>query len=189
MVGRRIVFLGPPGAGKGTQCSLLSRQLDIPHVSTGQILRSAVGAGSKLGQLVKGFLDAGDLVPDDLMIKLIRERLKEADCSCGFILDGFPRTIEQARQLDSMLALLKLTLTDVVEIVVSESELKTRLLERAAQEGRSDDTAEVVGRRLEIYRSSTIPVSEYYRNKGSRREVNGIGSIEEVSTRIKSALG
>jgi adenylate kinase len=137
---------------------------------------------------VKGFLDLGELVPDDLMIRLIQERLKEPDCVDGFILDGFPRTVEQARQLDVMLASLKLSLTDVVEISVPESELKARLLERAAQEGRSDDTAEVIGRRLEVYRSNTVPVSEYYESKGDRREIDGIGTIEEVSARITSAL-
>jgi adenylate kinase len=185
----RIILLGPPGAGKGTQAVLLSGHYKIPHVSTGEIMRAAVSAGSELGSKVKSFLDSGALVPDEVVIALIRERLQRPDSTSGFLLDGFPRTVDQAKALDNLLSELKITDVKVVELVVAESVLLERIRKRGeAGSGRSDDNAEVAARRLQTYWEQTAPVTLYYRNSGRVIEVDGLGTVEEVQSRVLAAL-
>lgn len=185
----RVIFLGPPGAGKGTQAALLSKGAGIPHISTGEMLREAVASGSKLGVEVKAVLDRGDLVSDALMIDLIRERLAQPDAAQGFLLDGYPRTVQQARALEELLAALGRPLTHIVELTVPEEVLVQRIAVRATQgAGRSDDTAEVAKRRLKVFWEQTAPVVEFYRAAGTLRQVNGLGSVEEVQERIRQVL-
>jgi adenylate kinase len=183
-----IVLLGPPGAGKGTQAVLLAKQKNIPHISTGEIMREAVASGSALGDKVKTILDKGELAPDQLVIDLVRDRLSRDDCKIGFLLDGFPRTVDQAKALVKMLAEIKRELSHVIDIVVADAILVDRIQKRGAQgSGRSDDTAEMAMKRLEIYKKQTAPVSDYFRQVGKVIEVDGLGSIEEVKARIFSA--
>lgn len=180
----RLVLLGPPGAGKGTQATLLAKDLGIAHISTGEMMRAAVNSGNALGQRVKGFLDSGNLVPDDLVIEIIKDRLTQKDCIPGFILDGFPRTVNQAENLTKLLNDIKLPLTKVIDIVIAEE----ILLERIKSRGRSDDLSEVVANRLKTYWEQTAPVTAYYRSLNGVIEVNGLGTVEEVSERIKAVL-
>ena len=184
----RIVLLGPPGAGKGTQAVLISKKVGIPHISTGDILRNAVKSGSALGQEVKAVLDKGDLVSDDTVVKLIEERIAEDDCTAGFLLDGFPRTLAQAEALTELLARVELPLTAVVDVEVAEEYLLERIRKRGEESGRSDDTVEVAQNRLRVYRELTAPVSAYYKERGLVTSVDGVGSIDEVSQRIFSVL-
>lgn len=185
----RIVLLGPPGAGKGTQCLMLSKEKKIPHISTGEILREAVAGGTSLGQKVKALLDSGDLVPDATVIDLIRERIKKKDCDKGFLLDGFPRTVEQAKALTVLLTELDKDLTHVIEIMVADSLLLERIRKRGEQgSSRSDDDVKVASKRLEVYWKLTAPVTKYYKDLGKVVGVDGLGTIEEVHARILSAL-
>lgn len=185
----RIVLLGPPGAGKGTQAVLLSKELRIPHISTGEMLREAVASGSALGQKVKGILDSGELVPDAVVIDVVKERLGRADCAPGFLLDGFPRTVEQARALSVVLKDLGRDLTHVIDIAVPEAVLMERIKGRGqAGSGRTDDSAEVAARRLEVYRVQTAPVAGFYGQAGQLTVVDGLGSIEDVSSRLRAVL-
>lgn len=186
----RVIFLGPPGAGKGTQAALICQRGAIPHVSTGEMMRAAVGSGSPLGQKVKKFLDAGELVPDAVVIDVIRDRLGKADCKKGFLLDGFPRTVEQAQALSKLLAELNMPITHVLELKVPDSVLLERVRKRGEQgSGRSDDTEEVVAKRLQVYWKQTAPVTQYYKSVGAVREVDGLGTVEEVQARIAAILG
>ena len=185
---RRIIFLGPPGAGKGTQAKLISSEFLVPHLSTGDMFRAAVAAGTPLGMQAKRFLDAGELVPDEVTVGLVEERVSKADCANGFLLDGFPRTVGQAEALDKTLAKKALKLTDVVELVVPEEAILARIRQRATVSGRSDDEESVASHRLAVYWQQTAPVVEYYRMKNQLKTVDGLGSVEEVSGRIKSAI-
>jgi adenylate kinase len=184
----RVIFLGPPGSGKGTQAKLLARRLGVPAVSTGDILREAVRQGTPLGRRAKAIMDAGELVPDDVVIGVIRDRTAEADARNGFLLDGFPRTLEQAVALDRLLAGNGAALDGVINLLVPEKTLIERMLGRAAQEGRSDDRPETVAERLRVYREKTAPLVEHYRGLGILSEVDGSGSIETVADRIDRAL-
>jgi adenylate kinase len=184
----RVIFLGPPGSGKGTQAKLLARRLGVPAVSTGDILREAVRQGTPLGRRAKAIMDAGELVPDDVVIGVIRDRTAEADARNGFLLDGFPRTLEQAVALDRLLAGNGAALNGVINLLVPEKTLIERMLGRAAQEGRSDDRPETVAERLRVYREKTAPLVEHYRGLGILSEVDGSGSIETVADRIDRAL-
>lgn len=191
----KIVLLGAPGAGKGTQATLLCQAKKLPHISTGEMMRAAVAKGSALGQRVKKFMDAGQLVPDEIVIDVIKERLSEDDCKGGFLLDGFPRTVAQAEALDRVLGELKRDLTHIVELQVPESVLLERIEGRASQgSGRSDDTPEVAKKRLEVYRAQTAPVTAYYAatktHSGGQRlfEIDGIGTVEDVHLRVLKAL-
>ena len=188
MSARRLLLLGPPGAGKGTQAQLLVERLGIPQVSTGDMLRAAVAAGSEVGRQAKSYMDAGKLVPDAVVIGVAEERLARPDAKKGFILDGFPRTAAQAEALDRMLPTLGCTLERCVALTVDEDELVKRLLRRATLEGRTDDNETSIRTRMREYRDKTEPLIAYYRKRGALREVNGIGEIEEVARRIAQAL-
>lgn len=184
----RIVLLGPPGSGKGTQAALLKDRLKVPHISTGDLLRAAVKAGTPLGLKAKAAMDAGDLVSDDLVLGLIEERLGEPDIANGYILDGFPRNLVQAEALDRLLTRLQQPVDRALELKVDEEQIVQRLAKRAAEEGRSDDTEEVVRNRLSVYHQQTAPVTGHYDQHGVLARVDGIGSIEEINQRLVDAL-
>jgi adenylate kinase len=188
MSARRLLLLGPPGAGKGTQASRLVEKLGIPQVSTGDMLRAAVAAGTEVGREARSFMDRGALVPDAVVIGVAEERLRREDASRGFILDGFPRTDAQARALDEILERMETPLERVVCLRVDEEDLVERLVRRAELEGRSDDTPETIRHRMQVYRDSTRPLIDYYRGRGILVEVEGEGSIDEVAKRVEGAL-
>jgi adenylate kinase len=186
----RLILLGPPGAGKGTQAQRLVEKHGIVQLSTGDMLRAAVSAGSPVGQRAKSIMDRGDLVPDEVMIEIIAERLSRPDTAKGFILDGFPRTVDQATALDHLLEERGLTLDGIVEIVVDHGILSARILGRAKETGgaRADDTEATVTKRLDVYRAQTAPVAEHYRRRGVLKQVDGMGTVEEVASRIDESL-
>lgn len=184
----RIVLLGPPGSGKGTQAALLKERIGVPHISTGELLRSAVAAGSELGRQAKAAMDAGELVSDALMLDLIEEKLGQPEAESGFILDGYPRNQAQAHALDALLERLRQPVDRVLELTVDEEQIIQRLALRASEEGRSDDTEEVVRNRLSVYREQTAPVSGHYAGKGLLVQVDGVGEIEDVNRRLVAAL-
>lgn len=179
-----VVFLGPPGAGKGTQAARLSEELGFKKLSTGDILRDHVARMTPLGQVAKPIMERGDLVPDDLILALIREELSDK-----VILDGFPRTQAQAEALEKLLEEQGIRLMGVVLMELPEEELVRRMLKRATLEGRSDDNEETIRRRLEVYRVQTAPLVAYYEKKGLLRRIDGMGTPEEVYARIRNALG
>ena len=187
-MGLNILLLGPQGAGKGTQGRLISSEYGIPHIATGDILRSAIAAGTPLGRDVKPIYDAGRLVPDEIMIELIRDRLAEDDTREGFVLDGFPRTLGQAEALDAMLAEIERPLTVVFEFQLPEEVAVERLLRRAKQEGRVDDTPEAIRTRLQLYRELTEPLIEHYRARGNLVGIHADRPVEEVFAEIQQAL-
>jgi adenylate kinase len=182
-----IVILGPPGAGKGTQAELISADAGIPHVNTGDMYRTAVAAGTELGARVKPYMDAGELVPDDLTIAVVRERLSQADTAQGFVLEGFPRTLPQAEALDSILAESDRELKVVLDFQLSEEVAEQRLLKRALEQGRDDDTPEIIHRRMETMRIPEALI-EYYRAKGLLVGIHAERSIEEVFAEVQSVL-
>ena len=184
----RIVLLGAPGSGKGTQAALLVEQLKLPHISTGDLLRSAVKAGSDLGRQARIVMDRGELVSDDIVLGLIEERLSRDDANAGFILDGYPRNIAQAEALDDLLTRIEQPVDEALQIDVDVEMVVNRIAKRAAEEGRSDDTEEVVRHRMEIYFEETAPVVDYYAQKGVLSRVLGEGTIEEVFQRIRGVL-
>ena len=210
-----LILLGPPGAGKGTQAKRLMEKYDIPQISTGDILRAAVKEGTEMGRKAKEFMDAGKLVPDEVVIGIIDDRLKEKDCQGGFMLDGFPRTVPQAEALDGVLTKMGSGIDHVVSIEVPESELIGRLTGRRTCKGcgagfhvmfdppkvegkcdkcegelyqRDDDNQETVTNRLKVYNDQTQPLIDYYRGKGLLRPVDGLGGIEEIFERITKVL-
>jgi adenylate kinase len=185
----RVVLIGPPGAGKGTQAERLAADLRVPTISTGDIFRSNIVDGTPLGRLAQSYLDAGKLVPDEVTNDMVRERLCRPDCMPGFVLDGYPRTIAQAHALDDMLGELGTKLDHVVELTVDVPEVVDRLHRRAMEQGRSDDTPEVIRHRQEVYLEQTAPLVDFYRDHGILVDVDGMGSIDEVTARIESALG
>jgi adenylate kinase len=190
----RIVLLGPPGAGKGTQAQVIAGQLGVPAISTGEIFRANVGGQTELGRRAKVFMDAGDLVPDEITVAMVKGRLAEPDAKVGFLLDGFPRTIAQAEQLRDSLEELGNGLDHVVELVVAEDELVRRLSgRRMLVDGewvqRDDDKPETVLRRLEVYREQTAPLSGFYEREGLLVQIDAIGAVEEITARVMTALG
>jgi adenylate kinase len=188
MSARRMLLLGPPGAGKGTQAERLVAKLRIPQISTGDMLRAAVASGTRIGLEAKAFMERGDLVPDAVVIGVAEERLRQADAQTGFILDGFPRTAGQAAALDALLEKLGTRLERCVAIQVDEDELVKRLLRRSEIEGRSDDNETTIRNRMRVYREQTQPLIDHYRNLGVVVEVQGDGTIDEVASRIQGAL-
>jgi adenylate kinase len=184
----RILLLGPQGSGKGTQAQRISSTYGVPHIATGDMLRAAMAAGTELGSRIKPIYDAGELVPDDLMIELIRERLSQPDAEQGFVLDGFPRTLEQADALDDMLLEIGSPLDVVFDLQIDEPTTVVRLLGRAHEEGRSDDTPEAIAKRLELFRDATMPVIEHYRAQGKVVGVHAAGTVNHVFNEIQEAL-
>lgn len=189
MSARRMLLLGPPGAGKGTQAIRLVEKFGIPQISTGDMLRSAVAAGVEVGRQAEEFMNRGELVPDSVVIGVAGERLSQDDAAKGFVLDGFPRTSAQAAALDELLTKTGTALERCVALVVDEDELVKRLLERARIEGRSDDNEETIRTRMKVYHEQTAPLVDYYRERGILAEIDGLGSIEEIAKRIEEALG
>ncbi len=213
---KNLVLLGPPGAGKGTQAKMLVEQYGIPQISTGDILRKAAAAGTDLGKEAKKYMDAGNLVPDDVVIGLVRERLKEPDCKAGYILDGFPRTVNQAKTLDDILKKMTDSLTHVISIEVDEKDLLTRLTGRRTcrscgamyhvkfeppKKGdvcdkcggelyqRDDDKEETIMSRLKVYKQQTEPLIAYYKGTGLLRSIPGTGGIKDIFNSITTVLG
>jgi adenylate kinase len=183
-----VLLFGPQGSGKGTQAKGIAAEHGIPHVSTGDMFRAAIARETPLGLEVKPILESGELVPDDLTVGLIRERLGEPDAQAGFILDGFPRNLAQAEALDALLEGLGRPLTAVLELLVPDEVCRERMTRRAAEEGRTDDTPEAIARRLAIYHEETAPLAEYYRAAGKLVGVDGTGTIDEIAGRIEDAL-
>jgi adenylate kinase len=184
----RIVLLGAPGSGKGTQAKLIVEQLNIPHISTGDLLRGAIAAKTPLGLAAKEVMDKGDLVSDEIVLGMLKDRLSEDDATNGFILDGFPRNVTQAEMLAQLLQELDLTLDHALLIQVDPDEVVARIAKRAEIEGRTDDTEDVVRNRLNVYNEQTAPVAEFYQQQGIVTEVLGTGSIADVQARIQAAL-
>lgn len=184
----RIVLLGAPGSGKGTQAALLVEELNLPHISTGELLRSAVKAGTELGTKAKAVMDRGELVSDDIMLGLLEERLSQPDAERGFILDGYPRNLTQAQALDALLKRIDQPVDEALQIDVDVELVIARIASRAKEEGRSDDTEEVVRNRMKVYSDHTAPVIDFYAQKGLLSRVLGEGTIEEVFQRIRGVL-
>jgi adenylate kinase len=184
----RLLLIGPPGAGKGTQAARLAEAFGIPAISTGDIFRENVKNETELGRQAKAFMDRGEYVPDSLTNALVRDRLSHEDAKAGFLLDGYPRTADQVAELDSILADQGNALDAVVQITADTDEVVRRLLNRALEQGRADDTEEVIRRRMEVYAEQTAPLIEVYSSRNLVREVDGLGAVAEVTERILSAL-
>jgi adenylate kinase len=184
----KLLLIGPPGAGKGTQASKLSEVFGIPAISTGDIFRENVKNQTPLGVEAKSYMDKGEYVPDELTNKLVRDRLKNSDCVNGFLLDGYPRTADQVQELDSILKETNSKLDAVVQLTADTDEVVRRLAKRAIEQGRSDDTEEVLRNRLSVYEEQTAPLISVYESRGLLVKVDGLGEIAEVTQRITEAL-
>lgn len=184
----RLILMGPPGAGKGTQAKYVAERFGIPAISTGDIFRANVSQGTELGVEAKRYMDAGEYVPDEVTNLMVRNRIDEDDAAPGFLLDGYPRTLAQVDELDGMIQHTGHALDAVVVLTVNPEELIARLLQRAKTEGRADDTEEVIRRRQEVYGEQTEPLIEVYRDRGLLIEVDGLGEIDEVTERVLNAL-
>jgi adenylate kinase len=184
----RIVLLGPPGSGKGTQATMLVERLGLPHISTGALLRNAAKRGTELGLQAKAITDKGELVPDDIMSDMIMERLSRDDVAVGFILDGYPRNIAQAKSLDVMLERLDMPADEAIHIDIDPDQIIRRIAKRAQEEGRADDTVETVRNRMRVYAEQTAPVADYYEERGILTRVLGDGPKEEILQRILAVL-
>jgi adenylate kinase len=184
----RVVLIGPPGAGKGTQAVLIAEHFSCGDVATGDIFRANVAEGTPLGRAAQRYMDRGDLVPDELVIAMVMDRLAERDCDAGFVLDGFPRTVAQAEALDHRLARLDTPLDAALNFEVTEEELFRRLAGRSAALHRSDDTEQTIRHRLEVFAEKTQPLVDYYAHRGLLIAVDAIGAVEAVTTRILDAL-
>lgn len=187
-----LIFLGPPGAGKGTQAQRLEERYGLVQLSTGDMLRAAVASGSELGRRAGAIMEAGELVPDAIMVDMIGERIARPDCEGGFILDGFPRTIAQAEALDAMLERRGLGVDHVIELAVDEKALleriRTRIASTGASQRRADDNEETLRNRLAVYRNQTAPILPYYRDRGMLVSIDGMAPIDEVTSAINRAL-
>ena len=184
----RIILMGPPGAGKGTQAKVIAERLAIPAVSTGDIFRQNVSHETELGVEAKRYMDAGDYVPDEVTNAMVRERIAEPDAVDGFLLDGYPRTVSQVAELDKMLQEAGHSLDAVVVLTVDKDEVVQRLLKRAHDEGRADDTEEVMRHRQDVYSEQTAPLIEVYAERGLLVEVDGMGEVQDVTARVFDAL-
>ena len=184
----RLVLLGAPGSGKGTQATRLREHLQVPHISTGDLLRAAVKAGTELGRQAKAVMESGGLVSDDIVLGMLEERLTAGDTGNGFVLDGYPRNLAQANALDALLGRLGQPVDIAVQLDVDTELLITRLAGRAQAEGRADDSPEAVRHRLQVYNDATAPVVDFYRNTGRLACVDGVGGMEEVFQRIIATL-
>ena len=184
----RLIIMGPPGAGKGTQAKFVAEHFQIPAVSTGDIFRANVTRGTELGLKAKQYMDAGDYVPDEVTNLMVRNRIDEPDAESGFLLDGYPRTLSQVEELDGMIKFTGHELDAVLVLTVDQDEIVQRLLQRAELEGRADDTEDVIRRRQELYTEQTEPLIEVYRGRGILVELDGMGEVDEVTQRIFDAL-
>lgn len=184
-----IVLVGPPGAGKGTQAVKIADALKVPHISTGEIFRANLAADTELGRKVERYLEAGEYVPDEVTNTMVAERLSEADAIGGFVLDGYPRTLTQVDALTGILSQVGSQLDKVIEITADTDELVARLLNRALEQGRADDTEEVIRRRMAVYAEQTEPLVQVYAERGLLVEVDGMGSMDEVTARLLAAVG
>ena len=184
----RLVLLGAPGSGKGTQAACLKTGLGVPHISTGEMLRASVQAGTPMGLKAKPLMDAGQLVPDDILLGMLEERLAQPDAKNGFILDGYPRNLAQANALDQLLARIGQPLDAVVKLEVPSEVIIGRTELRFKAEGRADDNPETVRKRLAIYAEQTAPVADFYAARGTLQVVDGVGELDEVSSRIRRVL-
>jgi adenylate kinase len=185
----RIILMGPPGAGKGTQAVFIAEKLGIPHISTGDIFRANVSQGTPLGVEAKKFMDAGEYVPDSVTNAMVADRLAQPDAQKGFLLDGYPRTIDQINELDKVLTAAGVGVEKVIELTVDIDAVVPRLLKRAAEQNRPDDTEDVIRRRLEVYAEQTAPLTDVYAKRGILLQVDGFGEISEVTKRILAVLG
>ncbi len=184
----RLIMMGPPGAGKGTQAKFVAEHFGIPAISTGDIFRANVTQGTPLGVEAKKFMDSGEYVPDEVTNLMVRNRIDEQDAEPGFLLDGYPRTLAQVEELDGMIKFTGHSLDAVVVLTVDPDEIVQRLVQRAASEGRADDTEDVIRRRQEVYTEQTEPLIEVYRARGILIEVDGMGEVSDVTQRIFDAL-
>jgi adenylate kinase len=184
----RLILFGPPGAGKGTQAVAIADEFDLVHIATGDIFREHVGNETELGRKAKEYMDRGDLVPDEIVIDMVDDRVTQDDAVGGFLLDGFPRTVAQAEALDRVLERDGHRIDGVVRLVVDDEELIARLVNRAEEQGRSDDTREVIENRLEVYRDQTQPLVTWYDERGILRDVDGEGDIADVRRRVLDAV-
>lgn len=185
---RRLLIVGPPGAGKGTQAARIAEELSIPAISTGDIFRANVSQETELGVLAKSYMDAGEYVPDSVTNDMVRSRLAEPDAAEGFLLDGYPRTLDQVEALDGMLAELGTPLDRVLLLEADTDTVVERLLARGRESGRSDDTAETIRHRQNVYAEQTAPLVEVYESRGILRRVDGMASIEDVTAALREAL-
>ncbi len=183
-----IVFLGPPGVGKGTQCKRVAEKYGWPHLSTGEIMRAAISAGTDLGQRVQSYVSAGKLVPDEVVLEIVAERIRQSDCASGCIFDGFPRTVQQARMLERLLGQDQRGLAAVLQLTADDAEVTRRLLSRAQIEGRSDDSPDTIAHRLDVYHSQTAPLTEFYREQGLLIEIIGTGTPDQVFGEIVAEI-
>jgi adenylate kinase len=183
-----LILFGPPGVGKGTQAMRLAKSHNIIHISTGDMLRAAIAEGTPLGKTAKTFVESGGLVPDDIIIGLVREVLETKPESKGFLLDGFPRTLEQARALDELFHELRVSEVQIIMLAAPEQELIDRMVKRGLEQGRKDDTAETIRHRLEVYNEQTEPVKSYYEKRRGVKLVDGLGTVDEVTVRIEKVL-
>jgi adenylate kinase len=184
----RLILMGPPGAGKGTQAKFIAQKYGIPAISTGDIFRANVSQGTPLGLEAKKYMDAGEYVPDEVTNLMVRNRIDEPDAEPGFLLDGYPRTVAQVEELDGMIKFTGHELDAVLCLVVDKDEVVKRLLQRAQIEGRADDTEDVIRRRQEVYLEQTAPLIEVYKDRGILVEVDGLGEVDDVTKRIFDVL-
>lgn len=184
-----IVLFGPPGAGKGTQSEKIIDSHSLIHISTGDLFRKHIGENTELGKLAKSYMDAGNLVPDEVVIGMVEDKIQENLQAEGFIFDGFPRTVHQAEALDTMLEKHGLSISGMIALVVPEEELKIRIKERAKTSGRIDDQDdEKINNRIKVYNKETSPVADYYRQQGKFTSINGVGSIQDIYSKIDEAI-
>tara|TARA_B100001250_G_scaffold412077_1_gene442345 strand:- start:958 stop:1527 length:570 start_codon:yes stop_codon:yes gene_type:complete len=184
----RLLIMGPPGAGKGTQAERIKDELNIIHISTGSLLRKEIKNETQIGSIAKRFIDKGRLVPDSILLSIIKSRTSESDCKNGYILDGFPRTLSQARGLEDFLIKSNLNLNYAIHLEAKENELINRLIKRGVDSGRSDDKLDIIKKRQKIYWEETAPLLEYYHNKDILINIDGLGSIDIVTKRIFKIL-
>jgi adenylate kinase len=185
----RLIMMGPPGAGKGTQATFVADRFGIPAISTGAIFRANLTRGTPLGVEARRYMDAGEYVPDETTNRMVRSRIEESDAAQGFLLDGYPRTLAQVEELDQMIGVSGLSLDAAVSLTIDREEIVRRLLERAQVEDRADDNEAAIRRRLEEYAEKTEPLIEFYRCRGILIEIDGMGDVAEVARRIFAALG
>ena len=185
----RLLLMGSPGAGKGTQAAILATKLGIPHISTGDMFRAHLSENTPLGVQARGFMDKGEYVPDSVTNAMVRERLAQPDAAQGFLLDGYPRTPDQVKELDDILRASDKALDRVIELTADIDEVVVRLVKRSQEQGRTDDNEDIVRRRLEVFAEETAPLLSIYKQRGIHVAVDGIGSVDEVTARVLSALG